>query len=133
MRTALSPALAAVYLAFLAIWAVAIAGRAWKHKPGWPQTGVGFITNVFDTLGIGSFATTSAFFKIWGMVPDEQIPAPLMLGHTPPSLLQAFIFIAVVQVDFATLVLMIASSATGAWLGAGIVSRDRKSTRLNSS
>jgi len=46
-----------------------------------------------------------------------------VVGHTPPSLLQAFIFIAVVQVDFATLVLMIASSAVGAWLGAGIVSR----------
>jgi len=78
---------------------------------------------VFDTLGIGSFATTSAFFKLWGMVPDEQIPGTLVVGHTPPSLLQAFIFIAVVQVDFATLVLMIASSAVGAWLGAGIVSR----------
>ena len=131
MRTALFTALAAVSLAFLAIWAVAIAGRSWKHKPGWPQTGVGFITNVFDTLGIGSFATTSAFFKIWGMVPDEQIPGTLMVGHTPPSLLQAFIFIAVVQVDFATLVLMIASSATGAWLGAGIVSRlPRRKIRL---
>jgi uncharacterized membrane protein YfcA len=57
------------------------------------------------------------------MVPDEQIPGTLVVGHTPPSLLQAFIFIAVVHVDFATLVLMIASSALGAWLGAGIVSR----------
>ncbi|SPF49549.1 conserved membrane hypothetical protein [Candidatus Sulfopaludibacter sp. SbA4] len=123
MRTALFAALAAISLGFVAIWLAAIPGDVWKRWPGWRDTGVGFITNVFDTLGIGSFATTSGFFKIWGMVPDEQIPGTLMVGHTPPSLLQAFIFIAVVQVDFATLVLMIASSALGAWLGAGIVSR----------
>jgi len=123
MKTALFAALAAISLGFVAIWLAAIPGDVWKRWPGWRDTGVGFITNVFDTLGIGSFATTSGFFKIWGMVPDEQIPGTLMVGHTPPSLLQAFIFIAVVQVDFATLVLMIASSALGAWLGAGIVSR----------
>ena len=123
MRTALFIVLAAVAAGFLAIWLAAIAGQAWKRRPGWLEAGVGFITNVFDTLGIGSFATTSAFFKLWGMVPDEEIPGTLVVGHTPPSLLQAFIFIAVVQVDFATLVLMIASSAVGAWLGAGIVSR----------
>jgi uncharacterized membrane protein YfcA len=46
-----------------------------------------------------------------------------MVGVTPPSLLQAFIFIAVVEVDIATLMLMIAASAVGAWFGAGIVSR----------
>jgi len=123
MKTALFAVLAAVSIGFLAIWMAATAGVAWKRRPGWLEVGVGFITNVFDTLGIGSFATTSAFFKLWGMVPDEQIPGTLVVGHTPPSLLQAFIFIAVVQVDFATLVLMIASSAVGAWLGAGIVSR----------
>src|SRR6266567_4805443 len=123
MKTALFAALAAVSIAFLAIWLAAISSQTWKHRPGWLEAGVGFITHVFDTLGIGSFATTSAFFKLWGMVPDEQIPGTLVVGHTPPSLLQAFIFIAVVQVDFATLVLMIASSAVGAWLGAGVVSR----------
>jgi len=123
MKTALFAAMAVVSLSFVAIWVAAIAGAAWKHRPGWLELGVGFVTNVFDTLGIGSFATTSAFFKIWSMVPDEEIPGTLVVGHTPPSLLQAFIFIAVVQVDFATLVLMIASSAAGAWLGAGVVSR----------
>ncbi len=108
----------------LAVWLAALLRPAGgRQKPDWLDAGVGFVTNVFDTLGIGSFATTSAFFKLWGMVPDEQIPGTLVVGHTPPSLLQAFIFIAVVQVDFATLVLMIASSAAGAWLGAGIVSR----------
>jgi len=124
MKAALFAALAVVAAGFVSVWLAALARPAGRlQKPDWLDAGVGFITNVFDTLGIGSFATTSAFFKLWGMVPDEQIPGTLVVGHTPPSLLQAFIFIAVVHVDFATLVLMIASSALGAWLGAGIVSR----------
>jgi uncharacterized membrane protein YfcA len=122
MRTALFAALAVVSVGFVSVWLVALVrSTSERHRPDWLDAGVGFVTNVFDTLGIGSFATTSAFFKLWGMVPDEQIPGTLVVGHTPPSLLQAFIFIAVVQVDFATLVLMIASSAVGAWLGARIV------------
>jgi uncharacterized membrane protein YfcA len=124
MRTALFAAFAVVAVGFVSVWVVALLRPAGgRHKPDWLDVGVGFVTNVFDTLGIGSFATTSAFFKLWGMVPDERIPGTLVVGHTPPSLLQAFIFIAVVQVDFATLALMIASSAVGAWMGARIVSR----------
>jgi uncharacterized membrane protein YfcA len=132
VKTALFVALAAVSLGFIAIWLAALfRPTEQRQAPGWLDTGVGFVTNVFDTLGIGSFATTSAFFKLWGMVPDEQIPGTLVVGHTPPSLLQAFIFIAVVQVDVATLVLMIASSAVGSWLGAGVVSRlPRRKIRL---
>jgi uncharacterized membrane protein YfcA len=124
MKDALFAALAVVSGGFAAVWLAALVRPAGSsQKPDWRDAGVGFVTNVFDTLGIGSFATTSAFFKLWGTVPDERIPGTLVVGHTPPSLLQAFIFIAVVQVDLATLVLMIASSALGAWLGAGIVSR----------
>jgi uncharacterized membrane protein YfcA len=124
MKAALFAALAVVSAGFVSIWLAALMRPAGgRQKPDWRDAAVGFVTNVFDTLGIGSFATTSAFFKLWGMVPDERIPGTLVVGHTPPSLLQAFIFIAVVQVDFATLVLMIASSALGAWLGAGVVSR----------
>lgn len=124
MKTALFAALAVVSAGFIFVWLAALMRPVpGRQRPDWLDAGVGFVTNVFDTLGIGSFATTSAFFKLWGMVPDERIPGTLVVGHTPPSLLQAFIFIAVVQVDFATLVLMIASSAVGAWLGAGIVSR----------
>ncbi len=124
MRIALFAALAVVSIGFVAFWLAAIMRPARERQtPDRLDIGVGFVTNFFDTLGIGSFATTSAFFKLWGMVSDEQIPGTLVVGHTPPSLLQAFIFIAVVQVDFTTLALMIASSAAGAWLGAGIVSR----------
>jgi len=78
---------------------------------------IGFVTNFFDTLGIGSFAPTAAIFKFRKMVPDEQIPGTLNVGHTPPTILQAFLFIAIVAVDMTTLVLMISAAVLGAWLG----------------
>src|ERR1700753_3350329 len=121
MKTVLFAALALAAAAFLSVWRGGIRGHIRRNLPAWRDTLVGFVTNVFDTLGIGSFATTSAFYKIWGLVEDDQVPGTLMVGHTPPSLLQAYIFIAVVQVDLITLSLMIAASAVGSWLGAGVV------------
>ena len=35
---------------------------------------MGFVTDFFDTPGIGCFATTTAFYKLWTMVSDELIP-----------------------------------------------------------
>jgi uncharacterized membrane protein YfcA len=49
------------------------------------------------------------------------IPGTLNVGHTLPTLVQAYIYIAVIKVDITTLSLMIAASVAGAWLGAGIV------------
>ena len=123
MKAALFGALGLVSVAFIVAWIAALMRPAAERQmPDWRDTAVGFVTDFFDTLGIGCFATTTAIYKLRGMVSDELIPGTLVVGHTPPSLLQAFIFIAVVQVDFTTLVLMITSSALGAWLGAGIVS-----------
>lgn len=87
---------------------------------------LGFITNFFDTLGIGSFATTTAAFRARRMVSDELIPGTLNVGHTPPTIVQAIIYITVIAVDRATLALLIGASVMGAWLGAGIVSRWEK-------
>jgi hypothetical protein len=41
------------------------------------QLAVGAVTNFFDTLGIGSFATTTATFRLRKMVPDRLIPGTL--------------------------------------------------------
>ena len=90
--------------------------------PTWLHSGIGFVTNFFDTLGIGSFATTTSFFKFWKLVPDEVLPGTLNVGHTLPTIAQAFIYIAILQVDMKTLILMIAAAVLGAWLGAGVVS-----------
>jgi len=98
--------------------------RSKDRAPGIPtsfELFLGMATNFFDTLGIGSFAPTASVFKFRRMVPDEKIPGTLNVGHALPTLLEAFLFIAIVKVDVVTLVLMMAASVCGAWFGAGIV------------
>ncbi|WP_419749634.1 sulfite exporter TauE/SafE family protein [Terrisporobacter petrolearius] len=85
---------------------------------------VGFITNFFDTLGIGSFAPTVAFNKFLKMgVRDKDLPGLLNVGDTLPVMCEAVIFTTVIDVEPITLVTMLAASAVGSWLGAGIISK----------
>jgi uncharacterized membrane protein YfcA len=84
---------------------------------------IGFVTNFFDTLGIGSFATTTSLFRPFRMVDDRVIPGTLNVGHTLPTVAQAFIYTLIIQVDFTTLVALIVAAVLGSWLGAGIVSK----------
>ena len=120
-------ALGAIAAMFIGVWARALkAGKRSGNGPEWPgplQTAIGFVTNFFDTLGIGSYAPTTALFRFFRLVPDEKIPGTLTLGHTLPTIIQAFIFTAIVSVDFTTLALMIGTAILGAWLGAGVVSQ----------
>ena len=83
--------------------------------------GISFIANFLDTLGIGSYATTTSMFRMSGVVRDEVIPGTLNVGYVLPTLIQALIFITNVEVDFTTLIVLIAGACAGAWLGAGVV------------
>jgi uncharacterized membrane protein YfcA len=94
-----------------------------KPKETALELGTGFVTNFFDTLGIGSFAPTTAIFKFFRLVPDRLIPGTLNVGHTLPTITQAFIFTLTISVDVKTLILMIAASVAGAYLGAGVVAK----------
>jgi uncharacterized membrane protein YfcA len=101
------------------------------HRPGAIQVITGFVTNFFDTLGVGSFAPTTSVFKLFKLVPDEKIPGTLNSGHALPTVAQALFFIAAVTVDPVTLVGMIAAAVVGAWLGSGIVAKlPRRSIQL---
>jgi uncharacterized membrane protein YfcA len=124
MKTALFIVLGILTVGYLAIWLSSISrgGGHRRHLPGPLDAAIGFFANFLDTLGVGSFATTSSLFKLCSLVPDEQIPGTLNVGHTLPTVAEAFIYVGLVQVDPTTLVSMIAASAVGAWLGAGIVS-----------
>ena len=128
MKTALFVGLGLVAIPYL----VALAGAAARARaarargeesarPSLLELAIGFVANFFDTLGIGSFATTTAVFKLKGLVRDEWVPGTLNVGHTLPTIAQALIFIAFVNVDVWTLTLMIAAAVAGSWFGAGIV------------
>lgn len=125
VRTLLFITLSILGALFLVRWVQQVRGRrdATSLLPSWLESAVGFVTNFFDTLGIGSFAPTTSIYKLKHMVPDERIPGTMHIGHTPPVIIQAFIFIAIIQIDMLTLVSMIAAAVLGAWLGAGVVAR----------
>jgi uncharacterized membrane protein YfcA len=124
-------ALGVFFVVYLVGWAVYL-GRARRRltsddpavergAPTAQHLAIGFITNFFDTLGIGSFATTTSMFRLRKVVPDRLIPGTLNVGHTAPTVVQAFIYISIIAADMTTLVAMIAAAVAGAWLGAGVV------------
>jgi uncharacterized membrane protein YfcA len=123
-KTILLAALVVITLAYLVFWFTVARRhrREGRAAPGPLELAIGFISNFFDTLGIGSFATTTTMYRLWGVVRDEKIPGTLNVGHTPPTVTQALIYITIVSVEFETLALLIASAVAGSWLGAGIVS-----------
>ena len=86
-----------------------------------PLAIIGCITNLLDTWGIGSYATTQAGFKFTKSSPDVTIPGTLNVGDTFPVTLEALLFFSFVDIDPLTLVLMLAASVVGALVGAGIV------------
>jgi len=132
--TGLLAALAALNAGFVAIWGKAIlAARNVAPAKRTPSTDarlptaeqliVGFVTNFFDTLGIGSYAPTTSWFKLRKMVNDRIIPGTLTIGHNLSTTLQTFLFVAAVPVDVTTLFSMIGAAIAGAWMGAGVVAK----------
>jgi uncharacterized membrane protein YfcA len=126
-KTALLITLATISVVFAVFWAIE-ARRRNRQEPGqgggWPSwllTAIGFGANFLDTLGIGSFATTTSAFRFTRSVDDRLIPGTLNVGHAAPTFAEALIYIAIVEVDITTLILLIVASMLGAWLGAGVV------------
>ena len=84
----------------------------------------GFLTDFFDTLGIGSFAPTVAMFNALKLnVSDRLIPGTLNVCHTIPVVVEALIFTTVIEVEPITLIALIAASVVGSYLGAGFISK----------
>jgi uncharacterized membrane protein YfcA len=125
-------------LAVLTIWYSTILIQDFlKHKNNlenvsWLKTGlISFVVNFFDVLGIGAFAPQTALLKFTKQTEDRLLPGTLNVANTIPVLIQALIFITVIEVEPITLILMLLSAAAGAILGAGIVSKmSEKKIRL---
>jgi len=88
---------------------------------------LGAVVSFFDTLGIGSFAPTAAWFKFRKLVPDRLIPQTMLVGLTPPSVLQGIIYLILlgVMVDPILLVGCILACVMGGLLGAPLVARSK--------
>ena len=119
-----------VSLIALAIWFSFVfikdllANRTKFENSSWLKTSViGFVVNFFDVLGIGAFAPQTALLKFTRQTEDKLIPGTMNVANTIPVLLQAFIFITIIEVDPLTLISMLVSAAVGAVIGAGIVSK----------
>lgn len=124
-------ALVVLALGFAIRWFWIERGRAAagaRRRPAPIDLAIGAVANFFDTLGIGAFATTTAAFKLFRRVPDDQIPGTLNVGHALPTMAQALIFIAAVDVEPLTLVSMIAAAVAGAWISVGFVARAPRRT-----
>jgi uncharacterized membrane protein YfcA len=130
----------AVWIVFilLAVWTAYFLFRDFlKHRDrlennSWTKTGLtGFVGNFFDTLGIGSFAIETAMLKFMKQTEDRLLPATLNVGNAIPTVLQAVIFVRIIEVEPVTLILMVVASGAGALLGAGVVSKlPEKTIRL---
>lgn len=94
-----------------------------ENNSWWKLSTIGFVTNFFDVLGIGSFATGASMLRIFKQSSDRVIPGTLNVGYTIPVILEALIFIKVIKVEALTLVGMIVSALIGAWIGAGLVAK----------
>ncbi|REG94495.1 sulfite exporter TauE/SafE family protein [Algoriphagus antarcticus] len=119
-----------ISLAILTLWFGIVLTRDFlKHKnsleeSSWIKTSIiGFVVNFFDVLGIGAFAPQTALLKFTKQTEDKLIPGTMNVANTLPVLLQALIFITIIEVDPLTLILMLVSAAIGAIIGAGVVSK----------
>src|SRR5215218_6301146 len=65
-------------------------------ESAWPKAEavlLGAVVSFFDTLGIGSFAPTTAWIKFRRMVPDRLLPPTMLVGLTPASIVESIIFL----------------------------------------
>lgn len=116
--------LGALALAFI----VALLRKAADRKElalNFESVGLGAVTNFFDTLGIGSFAPTTAWIKFRKLVPDSFIPATLNVGHALPTITQSAIFLVILGVHVSPVLLVscIVAAVLGGLVGAPIVVR----------
>jgi hypothetical protein len=95
---------------------------------------LGAVTDFFDTLGIGSFAPTTAWLKFRKLVLDRLIPSTLLVGHGLPTMADSVIFLILlgVKVDAVSpsVSLRFSSRSSGNFPVAGSLSTGRNATPM---
>ncbi|MCL6741443.1 sulfite exporter TauE/SafE family protein [Sphingomonas sp. RB56-2] len=107
--------------------ALTLAVIAHRVRPNLEALILGAVVNFFDALGIGSFATTTAWMKFRRLVPDRLIPPTMIAGLTPPVLAESVIFLILLGVLVDPILLFGCAMATmaGGLVGAPLVARAR--------
>lgn len=116
-------ALLIMNIAFYSSWFRSRKTYVGRKRPLLIEYPVGLVFAFFDTLGIGSFAPTTAVLKFQGKIPDETIPGTLNIGLNMAAGLEMAIFVTVIVIDPVLLMTTVLSAAFGAWVGAGVVNR----------
>lgn len=117
-----------LFMVALALWVVALM-YVRARRTGEPVRPIGEVVAVmgviwfFDTLGIGSFAPSTAYYKLRKLVPDHLIPATLLVASTAPGPLQGALYIGIIKVDPLLLLLCIGAAMLGALSGVKLVRR----------
>ena len=109
------------------LFALLRAAIAQRVRPNAEALALGAVVNFFDTLGIGSFAPTAAWFKFRHMVPDRLIPPTMVAGLTPPVMAESIIFLILLGVFVDPVLLLGCAIATmlGGIVGAPLVAKAR--------
>lgn len=94
-------------------------------KASWGISGIiGFLVDFLDAMGIGSFALSTLLLEATKQLDNYgQLPGTLNVGHSIPVVIEAFIFIAVVDVEPMTLFSLIAAAIAGSFIGSKFVSQ----------
>lgn len=84
---------------------------------------IGLLCNFFDTLGIGSYATSTTSFKFTKTCQDDLIPGTLNCAYAIPVVVEAVVFMDKVDVEPLTLVLMIVAAVLGSIIGVKLIAK----------
>src|SRR5438874_47295 len=98
-KTAVLTVLVLVNVAFVLGWIRAARRHGLRERPTLGDVAIGVVTDFLDTLGIGSFAPTTALFKFRGRPADELIPGTLNVGHNARAFLETTLFVTSVAVE----------------------------------
>ena len=123
MLIALLVPIALAFLLFTFIFVRAVIAKS--ASPSVEAMVLGAVTNFFDTLGIGSFAPTMAWFKFRNLLLDRLIPPTMLVGHSLPTFAQAFIYLMLlgVLVDPVLIVGCALALVLGGLVGAPMVAK----------
>lgn len=93
---------------------------------------IGFVSNLLDTVGIGSFAVIVAMRRLFGVMPDDvKLIGSMNIQAMITALVQMLIFLHYIKLDIITLLVAVIMIALGGFLsGLLVVSVDKKIVHL---